>query len=59
MKTGTIASKRQETEVAARAERRRYTIEYKLKVLREADRAKGPGEIGAQAALRPFGPFIP
>ena len=31
----------------AKAERRRFTAEYKLKVLREADRCKQPGEIGA------------
>jgi transposase len=36
-----------EVEVVAKAERRRFTAEYKLKVLREADRCKQPGEIGA------------
>ena len=36
-----------EVEVLAKAERRRFTAEYKLKVLREADRCKQPGEIGA------------
>lgn len=30
----------------AKAERRRFTGEYKLRVLREADRCKQPGEIG-------------
>ena len=34
-------------EVVARAKRRRYTAEFKQKVLAEADRAKGSGEIGA------------
>jgi len=34
-------------EVLAKAERRRFTGEYKLRVLREADRCKQPGEIGA------------
>ena len=36
-----------EVEVLAKAERRRFTAEYKVKVLREADRCKQPGEIGA------------
>ena len=31
----------------AKAERRRFTAEYKLRVLHEADRCKQPGEIGA------------
>ena len=35
-----------EVEVVAKAERRRFTAEYKIKVLREADRCKQPGEIG-------------
>ena len=34
-------------EVLAKAERRRFTAEYKLKVLREADGCKQPGEMGA------------
>jgi transposase-like protein len=33
-------------EVVAKAERRRFTAEYKRKVLREADHCKQPGEIG-------------
>jgi len=36
-----------ETEVAAKASRRRFTAEYKRRVLREADGCKKPGEIGA------------
>jgi transposase len=36
-----------EVEVVAKAERRRFTAEYKVKVLREADRCKQAGEIGA------------
>lgn len=36
-----------EVEVVAKAERRRFTAQYKLKVLREADHCKQPGEIGA------------
>jgi len=34
-------------EVAARPKRRRFTAEYKLGILREADACKGSGEIGA------------
>lgn len=33
--------------MVAKAERRRFTAEYKLKVLREADSCKQSGEIGA------------
>ena len=34
-------------EVVARPKRRRFTAEYKLRVVREADACKGVGEIGA------------
>ena len=34
-------------EVRAKATRRRFTGEYKLRILQEADRCNGPGEIGA------------
>ena len=34
-------------EVVAKATRRRFTAEYKLRVLREADACTEPGEIGA------------
>ena len=34
-------------EVVAQATRRRFTAEYKLRVLREADACTEPGEIGA------------
>ena len=34
-------------EVAEKPERRRHTTEYKLRVLREADRCTAPGEVGA------------
>jgi transposase-like protein len=34
-------------EVLAKPERRRFTTEYKLKVLREASRCTKPGEIGS------------
>lgn len=36
-----------EVEVVSKAERRRFTAEYKLKVLREADHCRQAGEIGA------------
>lgn len=34
-------------EVEARPKRRRFTAEYKARILREAERCKKPGEIGA------------
>ena len=34
-------------EVEAQAKRRRFTNDYKLRILREADSCRGPGEIGA------------
>jgi transposase len=34
-------------EVSDRPKRRQFTAEYKLRILREADGCKGPGEIGA------------
>jgi len=40
-------SARQEVEVLAKARRRRFTLEYKRRILREADRCRKPGEIGA------------
>src|SRR6266478_5192453 len=36
-----------EAEVVAKAQRRRFTVEYKRRILREADRCTHPGEIGA------------
>ncbi len=33
--------------VEAKAKRRRFTAEYKLRILREVDRAREPGEVGA------------
>jgi len=36
-----------ETEVMARAQRRRFTAEYKRRIVREADRCTKPGELGA------------
>ena len=37
----------QETEVSSKARRRRFTAEYKRKILAEADACTKPGEIGA------------
>jgi transposase-like protein len=37
----------QETEVSAKARRRRFTAEYKRKILEEVDACTRPGEIGA------------
>jgi transposase-like protein len=36
-----------ETEVLAKAQRRRFTAEYKRRIVKEADRCLRPGEIGA------------
>ncbi|MBP2672411.1 MAG: hypothetical protein H6Q85_2477 [candidate division NC10 bacterium] len=36
-----------DTEVVARAQRRRFTAEYKRRIVREADRCTTPGAIGA------------
>ncbi len=36
-----------EVKVGAKAERRRFTADYKLKVIGEADKCQKPGEIGA------------
>ena len=42
-----VESSSPEVEVMAKPTRRRYTAEYKLKVLREAEALSGRGEIGA------------
>ena len=44
---GTVSSSGQEVEVLERAERRRFSREEKLRILREADRCRGLGEVGA------------
>src|SRR5207249_6154788 len=41
-------AERPEVEVVAKAERRRFTAEYKRRIVREADRCTKPGEIGAR-----------
>src|SRR5437773_3295704 len=40
-------AERPEVEVGAKAERRRFTAEYKRRIVREADRCTKPGESGA------------
>lgn len=37
----------QETEVATKAKRRRFSAEYKRRIVKEADACKGVGDIGA------------
>ena len=41
------ASTLQDVQVSAKARRRRFTAEYKLKIVREADACTKPGELGA------------
>lgn len=42
-----ITSLGEVTEVPEKARRRTYTVDYKLKIVKEADASKGTGEIGA------------
>jgi transposase len=44
---GKDKSQAPDPEVAPRAKRRRYTAEYKLRIVEEADNCSEPGEIGA------------
>jgi transposase len=44
---GKISEKMPKTEVLAKAQRRQYTAEYKLRILRELDGSQGSGETGA------------
>ena len=46
-KTGAAAKPHPDPEVVAQAKRRRFTAEYKQRILAEADRAKGSGGVGA------------
>ena len=41
------SSRAEEVEVLAKPLRRKFTLDKKLQVLREADRCKAPGELGA------------
>ena len=43
----TTATEEIETEIPERATRRRFSKEYKLRVLEQADQCNKPGEIGA------------
>jgi len=45
--SGAPAAPAAETEVVAKAQRRRFTAEYKRRIVREADRCTTPGAIGA------------
>ena len=47
MTASAIASLGEETEVAEKARRRQFTVEYKRKIVKEADACKASGEIGA------------
>lgn len=42
-----LTAGRPETEVTEKAKRRRYSAEYKARILREADACTKPGELGA------------
>ena len=42
-----IAGAEREVEVVAKAQRRRFSAEYRRRILREADGCKQPGELGA------------
>jgi len=42
-----IGEEKPDVEVVATARRRRFTAEYKRRIVREADRCTKPGEIGA------------
>lgn len=44
---GKISDPMPKTEVVAKAQRRQYTAEYKLRILRELDGSSGTGETGA------------
>jgi transposase len=44
---GKVSEKMPDTEVVEKAKRRKYTAEYKLRILHEVDACKGTGEIGA------------
>lgn len=44
---GKDAGEKPDTEVVAKAQRRQYTAEYKLRILRELDNSTGSGETGA------------
>lgn len=39
-------------EVPAKAQRRRFTTQYRLRILKEADACKQPGELGRSCAVK-------
>ena len=47
MSATAITSLGEVTEVPEKARRRAFTVEYKRKIVKEAESCKGPGEIGA------------
>jgi transposase-like protein len=47
MNAGERNGSERETEVVAKPTRRRFTLEYKRKIVREADGCKTPGAVGA------------
>jgi transposase len=47
MSATAITSLGEVTEVTEKARRRAFTVEYKRKIVKEAESCKGPGEIGA------------
>jgi transposase len=46
-KNGKVGSAKVETEVVAKAQRRKYTAEYKQRILAEVEGCKNAGEVGA------------
>lgn len=46
-RNGKVSEKMPKTEVVPKANRRQYTAEYKLRILRELDGSQGTGETGA------------
>jgi transposase len=44
---GVMETERKETEVVAKAQRRRFSAAYKMRICAEADRCTRPGEMGA------------
>ena len=47
MTASAIASLGEETEVAEKARRRQFTVEFKRRIVKEADACRAPGEVGA------------
>ena len=48
---GAVPSPVPDPAVPEKAQRRRFTAEYKLRMIREADACKAPGEIGASVSF--------